>query len=542
MALATAKIKIEGDAKDAVGAFRDAEQASTGLRDKLTDVRSGLGEMAAGMVTAEAVMGTLRAGMDFIREASAAYAEENRLIADGMATVADRGASLRTAFGGLVLGGDGAAQSMAALSQVIEYFTEVLEENEGALSGNGESIQILITGIQYAARFGNGLIDVFGVLKLTGEALGQGMVVTYEAVQGLGLALYDVTSFIAGTAVEAFADLAEGAVSLAETIGIGGLLPNGARESVDSMRALAESMQDVPPFADRMAATMEAAAYSQGELTNALDEFVADSSRRQEALADLDAAMEQILEGLKAGTLATDDFVSSQEGAARAVAETTERIKEQIEQLRLKAEAEAMEAKRKDSEAASMEAAAFARDEADQAARRAFEQQQEKERTRELIEAQDQLQRSRSEMARNTASVVANEAAAVIKGQKSMKDAIFGTIAAALEAKAMANFIEGLALMLIPGAQRQATGHLAAAAIFAAGAASVRALGGIGGGKGKGSTAASAGAAPAEPVAMQTSSSTTINVSPNFGVVGDPRMAAGMIADQVRYAAREGML
>jgi len=24
--------------------------------------------------------------------------------------------------------------------------------------------------------------------------------------------------------------------------------------------------------------------------------------------------------------------------------------------------------------------------------------------------------------------------------------------------------------------------------------------------------------------------------------VGDPRMAAGMIADQVRYAAREGML
>jgi hypothetical protein len=37
-------------------------------------------------------------------------------------------------------------------------------------------------------------------------------------------------------------------------------------------------------------------------------------------------------------------------------------------------------------------------------------------------------------------------------------------------------------------------------------------------------------------------STTTINVSPNFGVVGDPRMAAGMIADQVRYAAREGML
>jgi len=542
MALATAKIKIEGDAKDAVGAFKDAEKAGGSLREELNDLGSGFGDMAKGMITAEAIMATVRAGMEFVREASAAYAEENRLVADGMATVADRGHALKAAFGGLILGGDGTTQSMAALSQVMEYFTGVLEDNEGALAGNGEVMIVLIRTMQHAARFGNALIDVFGLLKLAGEALGQGMVITFEAVQGLGLALYDVTSFISGTAIEAFAGLAEGAINLADTIGIGGLLPEGARESMESLRELGESMQEVPPFAERMADTMDAVAYSQGEMTNALDEFAADAERRQQILEGFDAVMDEIVDGLKNGTLETDNFVSSQEAMGAAVAATTERLKEQMEQLRLKAEAEAMDAKRKESEAAAMERAAFARDEADMSARAAFGRQQEKDAIQETIDAQRALEEQRKESARNTATIVANEAAAVLKGQKSMKEAVFGTIAGALEAKAMANFIEGTAMMFIPGAQAQAAGHLAAAAAYAAGAASVRALGGIGGGKGGGSTAASAGAAPAERPAAQMGSTTTINVSPNFGVVGDPRMAAGMIADQVRYAAREGML
>jgi hypothetical protein len=540
MTLAKAKVKIEGDASDAKKAFRETGAAADGLTGKLRDARSGLGDMVGGMLTAGAVMGTLRAGVDFVRQATEAYGRENEQVAGGMQMLQRSSADLQAALGGVLLGGDRAGQSMAALSRVVEYLTEVARENEGALTGQGGAMTTVIQGLQMAARFGNGLIDVFGLLKLAAEATAQGAIVLGEGIVGASQALGDLIDYIAGTALRGFASLAGGAISLAETLGAGGLLPSSARETLAEIERLGAGLQDVPPLMDRFERTAFAAANAQRELTDALDLFVADSGRRQEALDAFDGAMEEIIGELQAGTIEVDRFTESQGRAAAAVAVTTDRIKQQAEAIRAKAEADALEAKAKDMQGEQIALEQRAQREADAAARRLFEIEQEKEALRELAAEAERIASARASAAQAVIGSMQAEVAAVVAGQSTIKQAILGTVAAVLEQRAAAYAAEAAALVFVPGFQAQAFGLAGAALAMTVAAAGIRAAGGGGGGGGSPSAAA-AGAAPSAPSAPE-SRNTTINVAPNFGVVGDPRAAAGMIADQVRFAAREGML
>ena len=106
-----------------------------------------------------------------------------------------------------------------------------------------------------------------------------------------------------------------------------------------------------------------------------------------------------------------------------------------------------------------------------------------------------------------------------------------------LIAKGQARLLEAAALFFVPGQQGAAVGLTAAAgAMIAAGAALSKS-----GASGGGGSAVGAGVAPA-PAVAQSVQRTDVTVISNFGVVGDPREAARVVADSVRTATREGYL
>jgi hypothetical protein len=138
----------------------------------------------------------------------------------------------------------------------------------------------------------------------------------------------------------------------------------------------------------------------------------------------------------------------------------------------------------------------------------------------------------------NYASETGNILAQVTSGQAKALDAIKAFIGQELIAKGQARLLEAAALFFVPGQQAAAVGMTAAAgAMIAAGAALSR----TGGGSGGGGSVVGAGVAPA-PVVAQTRQQTDVTVISNFGVVGDPREAARVVADSVRTATREGYL
>ena len=140
--------------------------------------------------------------------------------------------------------------------------------------------------------------------------------------------------------------------------------------------------------------------------------------------------------------------------------------------------------------------------------------------------------------AQDYATAVGSVVQQVAGGQAKALDAIKALIGQELIAKGQARLLEAAAMFFVPGQQGFAVGLTAASvAMIAAGAA----LSKSGGGGGGGGSAVGAGVAPA-PAVAQPAQRTDVTVISNFGVVGDPREAARVVADSVRTATREGYL
>lgn len=544
--LGSAKVKIDGDAKGAMGALDDAGDAAERLKRRLNDARSSASDMAGGMLRAEAIMGGLRAGMEFARNAASAYAAENVAVADAFTVVGERGTALASSIAGLALGQGGAEQASAALVEVMDLLTGVFESNEGAASELVTGgLALLIDGLTMAIRFGNGLVDVFELTQLAGDALGTGLgVLTVAASELAGLG-FDAASSAAGQTLATMVDLAEGALNVAEILGGGGSVPESMYDSLRAARQLANGLQDVESSADRMARVSEAVALGADSMAESVDDFAIRSQARMDAVDSLTASLADVADGLRAGTLETEQFAGAQARAAGASRGATAAIVEQAEALKSLdgAAAEAFKGQ------AELEAAKLAEDEAraarraDIAAREAFTEEQRKAAIAESLALQDEALSRRAAASEQAASIVTDEVAAVVTGQKSIRQAILETTAAALSAKANAYLAEGAALLFIPGAQVQALGYFAAGAALKVAAAGLSRLAGAGGGGGggQGLTASGAGAAPVSAPAPVNRES-TFNLTLNAGIVGDPRAAASLVADQVRFAMREGML
>jgi len=146
---------------------------------------------------------------------------------------------------------------------------------------------------------------------------------------------------------------------------------------------------------------------------------------------------------------------------------------------------------------------------------------------------------ARVEAAQDFTAAMSSSFASVVSGQQSALDAIKGFLGQELIARGTRYALEATALAFVPGLQGQAAGlGVAAAAMIAGGAALSGQAGGAGGG---GGGAASSGLATATPEPTQTITQTT-TIQSNFGIVGDQRQAARLVADSVRTAQREGYL
>lgn len=542
--LGSAKVKIDGDAKGARAALDDAGDAAERLKRRLNDARSSASDMAGGMLRAEAIMGGLRAAMAGVGAATAAYAAENVAVADAFTVVTERGTALAASMAGLALGQGGAEQSSAALVEVMDLLTGVFEANEGAASGLVTGgLAYLIDGLTLAIRFGNGLVDVFELTQLAGDALGTGLgVLTVAASELAGLG-FDAASSAAGQTLATMVDLAEGALNVAEILGGGGSVPESMYDSLRAARQLAAGLQDVESSADRMARVSDAVALGADAMAESVDDFAIRSQARMDAVDSLTASLSDVADGLRAGTLETEQFAGAQERAAGASRGAAVAIAEEVEALKafegaavaaFKGQAELAAQKARDDEARALAAA-------DAASRELFAEGQRKAGIQEAIDLQNQLTDARVKGAQTVAQGAADEVAAIVTGQKSIKAAALETVASILSAKATAYLVEAGALAFVPGGQVAAAGLFGQAVVMKTAAAAISALGGGGGGGGQGLTASGAGAAPIASAAPVNRES-TLNLTFNAGVVGDPRAAASLIADQVRFAMREGML
>lgn len=543
--LGRAQVKIDGDAKGARAALDDAGDAAERLKRRLNDARSSASDMAGGMLRAEAIMGGLRAAISGVGAATAAYAAENVAVADAFTVVGERGTALAASLAGVALGGGAAEQASAALVEVMDLLTGVFEANEGAagdLVTGG--LAYLIDGLTLAIRFGNGLVDVFELTQLAGDALGTGLgVLTVAASELAGLG-FDAASSAAGQTLETMVQLAEGALNVAEILGGGGSVPESMYDSLRAARQLANGLQDVESSADRMARVSDAVALGADSMADSVDDFAIRSQARMDAVDSLAAGLSEVSEGLRAGTLETEQFAGAQDRAAGSASAAATAITAEAEALKsfegaavaaFKGQAELAAQKAADDEARALAAS-------DAAARELFAEQQRKAGIQEAIDLQDQLTASRVKSAQAAAQGASDEVAAVVTGQKSIKEAALETVAAVLSSKANAYIAEAAALFFVPGAQANAIGLGAAGVAMKIAAAAIGAAGGGGGGGGQGLTASGAGAAPVASAAPAAGRDVSVNVQTNFGLVGDPRAAAGMVAEQVRFAVREGML
>jgi hypothetical protein len=278
-------------------------------------------------------------------------------------------------------------------------------------------------------------------------------------------------------------------------------------------------------------------------MAESVDDFAMRSQARMDAVDSLTASLSDVADGLRAGTLETEQFAGAQEraagasrGAAVAIAEEAAALKafEGAAVAAFKGQAELAAQKAQADEARALAAS-------DAASRELFAEGQRKAAIQESIALQDQLTAARQKSAEAAISGVADEVAAVATGQKSLKAAALETVASVLSAKANAYLAEAAALAFVPGGQASAIGLGAAGIAMRVAAAAIGAAGGRGGGGGQGLTASGAGAAPIAAAAPVNRES-TLNLTFNAGVVGEPRAAASLIADQVRFAMREGML
>jgi colicin import membrane protein len=141
---------------------------------------------------------------------------------------------------------------------------------------------------------------------------------------------------------------------------------------------------------------------------------------------------------------------------------------------------------------------------------------------------------ARQAIARDAAASSADLLQGLMSGQEKASKTIKKFLGSELQARGRAFLIEGAATIAVPGLQGKGAALLAGGAAMMAGGALLAGSGGGGGG-----TAVASGAAPI-PSSQSAGPSTAVTNQVSFGIVGDPRAAAALVADSTRNALREG--
>lgn len=244
MADATSTFVVRGqaDVDDAVRGLNKVGESAKDAGNKAETFGDKVRTAATGLVTGEAAMAAFAKATAFATEAvrAAIIADEGLSTAAGQVTGAIDG--LKVKLGNIVIGGENGATAMFNLA-------DMLLDLSDALGGAGEEGGIALIAVNALKEGLIGLTYVvdlgaiaWAYLKTAVDVILGTLVAAAQGVMGISNALSDLAQIFVGGAIEAFAGLLEGTINLAESLGAGGLLPEGARASVQSIRELGESI------------------------------------------------------------------------------------------------------------------------------------------------------------------------------------------------------------------------------------------------------------------------------------------------------------
>jgi hypothetical protein len=244
MADATSTFVVRGqaDVDDAVRGLNKVGESAKDAGNKAETFGEKVRTAATGLIAGETAMAAFAKATEFATEAvrAAIAADEGLTTAAGQVTGAIDG--LKVQLGNIVIGGENGATAMFNLA-------DILLDLSDALGGAGEEGGIALIAVNALKDGLIGLTYVVDAGALAWAALKTGvdviigsLVAAGQGVIGISNALADLAQIFVGGAIEAFAGLLEGTVNLAESLGAGGLLPEGARASVQSIRELGQSI------------------------------------------------------------------------------------------------------------------------------------------------------------------------------------------------------------------------------------------------------------------------------------------------------------
>jgi|DEB0MinimDraft_10_1074344.scaffolds.fasta_scaffold05535_4 hypothetical protein len=531
-----ARIKFDADSRDAVRAMSRLERAAEGTRQSL----GRIGDVAGGAALGVAGLGTVEEALtrvvDGLTESVRAYAAADSDVGEQVAGTAEQFRGLQESIGAAVIGGENANLIFGATQQIIGELSRIVADNETAIrsltiNAFAGFLDVTVAGV----RFVNGLVDVFEVAKLAtkglalgvtelGIALANGLLIPVEAaslaianmVSDLTDALRTAHQVAVGLGRDGMAGELEGVIVRLDSFG------EGARRFSNSTAQMRSELIDTRD------------ALREG-FARDVEDTVARIDRRSQAVDDFASSIGGIADAIRDASTVFPVFRAQVESTGESTAAEVEQITASMQDLI--ALADTLRTFGADVRTSSLDRLK---------AENAIEQQGQQKLLDAEIEAQqraaDKIKaayNARVEAAQDFTAAMSSSFAAVVSGQQSALDAIKGFLGQELIARGTRYALEATALAFVPGLQGQAAGlGVAAAAMIAGGAALSGQAGGAGGG---GGGAASSGLATATPEPAQTITQTT-TIQSNFGIVGDQRQAARLVADSVRTAQREGYL
>jgi hypothetical protein len=531
-----ARIKFDADSRDAVRAMSRLERAAEGTRQSL----GRIGDVAGGAALGVAGLGTVEEALtrvvDGLTESVRAYAAADSDVGEQVAGTAEQFRGLQESIGAAVIGGENANLIFGATQQIIGELSRIVADNETAIrsltiNAFAGFLDVTVAGV----RFVNGLVDVFEVAKLAtkglalgvtelGIALANGLLIPVEAaslaianmVSDLTDALRTAHQVAVGLGRDGMAGELEGVIVRLDSFG------EGARRFSNSTAQMRSELIDTRD------------ALREG-FARDVEDTVARIDRRSQAVDDFASSIGGIADAIRDASTVFPVFRAQVESTGESTAAEVEQITASMQDLI--ALADTLRTFGADVRTSSLDRLK---------AENAIEQQGQQKLLDAEIEAQqraaDKIKaayNARVEAAQDFTAAMSSSFAAVVSGQQSALDAIKGFLGQELIARGTRYALEATALAFVPGLQGQAAGlGVAAAAMIAGGAALSGQAGGAGGG---GGGAASSGLATATPEPTQTITQTT-TIQSNFGIVGDQRQAARLVADSVRTAQREGYL
>lgn len=523
-----AGVEVGGDSKEAV---RELEQ----LKDKAVQVSGslrGMGQSLAGMATQAAMTGLAVVGLDSVMavaqrtidtvgESIRIYAEHSAEAGARMQDVSDATQAFKVSLGGVIMESEGVQRSMFAVGELLRQLATMFSPAGANAAAFGSMIG---ASAKFAAEsmvaFANTVITALRAVARTGqEILGGG--VDEDAQRMMDAAAgadrqirdflegeYDTRGFR-----EALRDAVDvGVMSAEEAERV--ILDIESGSTVRNQRArdfLRSTESEFAAVNQRLGQSMGALhdqftseEVALDELQSTLDAFSVDSfsAEFQSISAMRMPSPPSVAAAIRADNTAIEEALDERNAIKEA---------DQLRQEDLARKAEAME---------------------ERSAQKLIDLARVRAETEAALEAEALAAKAKREaIARESAGLTASLVGELAAGEEKALDVIKRFLGQELMAKGQALAIEGGATLAFSpvGALKLAAGL----GMVAAGARMARTGGGGSG------TAVESGAAPI-PAATTPAPSTTMTQQVSFGIVGDPRAAAALVADSTRTAMREG--